>query len=343
MSIERNTWIQIFSALRSASAASRGETYEAPDISELAWPNTTGADVVAIAAIVDPFLRAQPLRFGGHGLARRWRAVVDEMDHALVLPAREYVRNREFWGVLACMCVYLHFHEIAPPSADVVDSLIDAVGTDSALRNVGPKGDGPFKHFDGVKTFDDLYIAQFRHLRELRGVDADPKGVQPIPRSTNEDVVQLADYWSKQLGAVKVVMGHAGVVQRWKAALADVEQFARKGDPYAVYPKNAAFWPLLKSTAIHVAAADEAPSKFDLAVDSVKDSLKNLPENIKGGAVKAADALASAAGDIAGGIGKIASEAGKGLFSSFGTPLLVGAGLVGLFLITRNRAETKES
>ena len=52
--------------------------------------------------------------------------------------------------------------------------------------------------------------------------------------------------------------------------------------------------------------------------------------------------------DLAGGaaqaIGKVANEAGKGLFSGFGTPLLIGAGLVGLFLISRSgRDKSAES
>ena len=40
---------------------------------------------------------------------------------------------------------------------------------------------------------------------------------------------------------------------------------------------------------------------------------------------------------------KKANEAGKGLFSGFGTPLLIGAGLIGLFLIARSRDESPES
>jgi hypothetical protein len=115
--------------------------------------------------------------------------------------------------------------------------------------------------------------------------------------------------------------------------MADVDAVARKGDPNALYPKNNAFWRALQQTAIHVAVADEAPSKTDMAIEAVKDSIKNLPENIKAGA----NAVSNAVADVAHGAGKIANEAGKGLFAGFGTPLLVGAGLVGLFLISRNR------
>ena len=36
---------------------------------------------------------------------------------------------------------------------------------------------------------------------------------------------------------------------------------------------------------------------------------------------------------------EFANEAGRGLFSGFGGPLLVGAGLLGLFLISRSRSK----
>lgn len=132
-------------------------------------------------------------------------------------------------------------------------------------------------------------------------------------------------------------MGHAGVEARWKATLANVDALARPGDPNAVYPNNNGFWRDLQHTAIHVAVADEAPSKSDMMIDAVKESIGNLPQNIKAGA----EALASGAADVAGAVGKVAGAAGKGIFSGFGAPLLVGAGLVGLFLISRNRSHTE--
>jgi hypothetical protein len=72
-------------------------------------------------------------------------------------------------------------------------------------------------------------------------------------------------------------------------------------------------------------------------VDAVKESIVNLPQNIKAGAA----AIASGAADVAGAVGKVAGEAGKGLFSGFGAPLLIGAGLVGLLLISRNQSNAE--
>jgi hypothetical protein len=80
-----------------------------------------------------------------------------------------------------------------------------------------------------------------------------------------------------------------------------------------------------------------------MAKDAIKESVKNLPDNIATGAKKVAGAIGEATADIAHGVGKVANEAGKGLFSGFGTPLLIGAGLLGVFLISRNRASAEKS
>jgi hypothetical protein len=346
MSIEITTWLRAYFALQARAMESRGFIEINTDADDVVrWPRTIGSDVIAIAAVLDPYVREQPLRFGGHGIARRWRAVVDDLEQfALAAFRDEYVENRSFWNALVPLCVYLHSEGAPMPPPEVWDALLAQLGDESELRNIGPKDHGPFKRFDNIKTFDDLYIAHYKHLIETRGSDelAPEPGMggtsRKIPRTTNGDVIALADYWSKQLAGVKEVMGHAGVVEKWKAALVDVD-LARKGDPNALYPKNNAFWRTLKNTAIHVAVADEAPSKTDMVLDSIKESVKNLPENLATGAKKAASAVASAAGDVAQGVGKIANEAGKGLFSGFGTPLLIGGGLLGLFLISRSRSK----
>lgn len=73
--------------------------------------------------------------------------------------------------------------------------------------------------------------------------------------------------------------------------------------------------------------------------DSVKDSVKRLPETISDVASKGADVLA----DTAQAAGKVVNAAGKGLFSGAGTPVMIGAGLLGAYLLFRRRNERKES
>jgi hypothetical protein len=340
MSTQITSWLRAFHVLRTSAMEARGYV-EVGDDPSARWPRTIGADVIAIAAVFDPIVRTTPLRFGGSGLARRWRACIDDLEQlALIAPDGEYVENRAFWYVLSAMCVYLHAQAARTPDAYVLDALLSQISERLEYRN-GPSGDGPFKKFDAA-TYFDLYLAQQKYLAEQRGSDLlDPEdgvtgGKQLVPRTTNSDIVQLAAYWSKELDDAKDVSGTAGVEKRWAAVLVDVFTIARTGDPSAVYPKNHAFWRGLSRTASHVNAADSVPSKSEMMIDSLKDSIKDLPKNIVGGVKAVASGVTSAAGEVAHTIGNVAHEAGKGLFTGFGTPLLIGAGLVGLYLVTRN-------
>ncbi len=309
------------------------------------WPRTTGADVIAIAAFVDRQLRQQRW-FGDSGIARRWRSCLADLElFALPSLGDSYDENRAFWACLARAFVYLSSVEAKLPPQAMWDALLARLGTLAEHRNVGPKGDGPFKHFEGVKTFDDLYMAQLQYLRGLRGEDrleAEPgmpgsRGSFPVPRTTNGDIVLLADYWAKQLASVKRVDGHERTTKHWGDAMTDVNALARTGDPTVLYPKNHYFWRVLEETAIQIAVADEAPSDWDRAVTAIEHSITHLPENLAKGAAYVADKVAGAAGDVASGAGKIVNQGVKGMFSGIGTPLLVAGGLVGAFLLLRGR------
>src|SRR5205085_12496705 len=142
-------------------------------------------------------------------LARRWISTTLDLERiALRAPHAVYRENRSFWSTLSAACVYLDAESTTLPGPQIWSALLSQLSDSRLARNAGPSGDGPFKTFEGVKTFDDLYTAQFKHLRDLRGaddIDPDPGmtgGRRPIPRSTNGDVVQLADYSSRQLATV---------------------------------------------------------------------------------------------------------------------------------------------
>ena len=332
MTAHIHSWTDGYLAVRARAFETRG-SIELDTGSR--WPRTTGEDVVAIAALFDHAVRA----YTSPGVVNRWLVTMRDLETvALAAPHDTYAENRSFWLTVEMVTVFLDDLTIEPPPQPLWDALIAHLA-EHGHRNVGPSSDGPFKHFDNVKTFDDLYLEQFKYLRDLRGFDKlKPDagmvgGERNIPRSTNADVVALTDYWSKQLDAAKSVMGHDDTVKRWTAVRADIDQIARKGDPNAAYSKNNAFWRELSNTAVYVAVADESPSSWDVAKESIKESITHLPETLEHAASKGADLIASAAHAV----GKVANEAGKGLFAGFGTPLLIGAGLLGLFLITRDR------
>lgn len=346
-----NNWTEAFVVLRQRAEAMRGFFELEPGTSDSTrWPRTTGADVLAIVALVDPHVARLRSSHGAHGMYGRWRACVDDVGrHALGALGETYVENRRFWNCLAAVFVYLASVDAPSPDPNMWEVLVAELGHVLALRNIGPKGDGPFKHFPGVKTFHELYLEQYKYLRDLRGVVAmDPEpgmggGNRNVPKMTNADVVQLADYWSKQLADVKRVMGRDDVEKQWNAARVDVDRVARTGDPNALYPKSNGFFRALIEITTHVSVADESPTTWDMAIDSLKDSVKRLPDNVKAGAKRIASGAGELAGDIAQGVGKVANQAGQGLFSGFGTPLLIGGGLIGLYLVSRARKRDEEA
>ena len=298
------------------------------------WPRTTGNDVIAIAAIVDPVVRS----YGTPGILRRWRATCADIACDALRAAHDtYSRNHDFWTTFEAVAVFLDDVAAPSPAAALWRALLAELST---RRNVGPSADGPIAHFDNIKTFDELYQAQLKFLQGKRGADTlDPPagfsgGVRLIPRTTNADVLQLATYWTNQLGAVRHTLGHDSVLAKWRAALADVDALAKPGRPAAVYPKNNELWREMWHVAVQVAVSDEAPTRWDMVVDSVKDSVVHLPATISEVAGKGAELVEGAAHAV----GEVASEVGRGLFSGVGAPVLIGAGLIGLYMVSRGRA-----
>lgn len=335
-----NDWNDVYLSLKRRAEAMRGVVQlhtGTPD--QVRWPRTTGADVVAIAAVIDQHIRRMSAQYGRHNVDLRWRACLQDISElALRAPGALYPRNREFWDCLVVAVVNLASLDAELPDPSTLEALLDNLGHVLALRNIGPDGGGPF-NLTNAKTFHELYLQQYQHLRAVHGVDAlepgpgEYGGNRNIPRTTNSEVVMLADYWSPQLAGVKEVMGRKSVEKQWAAAVADVNKLARSGDPNAVYAKNNSFWRALLEVGVHVSVADEAPSAWDMAKDSITDSVKQLPDRIGAGAEK----LGEMTGGIAQGAGKLANDAARGLFAGLGTPLLIGSGLLGLFLVSRNR------
>lgn len=332
MSAHIHNWTDGYLALRARAFETRGSI---ETDTGARWPRSTGEDVIAIAAIFDHAVRLH----GTLGIVRRWRETLAGLEHeALGALHATYRDSRAFWSSLEMAAVFLDDLAIEAPAPSFWDALIEQLGNEP-VRNAGPSGDGPFDHFDGIKTYDDLYLAEYKLLRDKRGADnlAAPTGMigaqKPIPRATNADVIALATYWSKQLDAAKHVMGRDSIAVAWKAAIADVDKLARNAKQDDVYAKNNEFWRTLGELAIYVAAADESQSAWNIAAGSLNDSLKHLPENLARVAESGADLVASAAHAV----GKVANEAGKGLFAGFGTPLLVGGGLLGLLFLSRRR------
>jgi len=126
MPIPITSWLRAFFALEECAGDTHG-VVQIPngDDDPIRWPRTCARDVVAIAAVLDSHLRSQPLRFGGRGLGRRWRACVDALPPVAL--ATEHADNRTFWRTLPAMCVYLHAQAAPLPPAHAWRALLGSV------------------------------------------------------------------------------------------------------------------------------------------------------------------------------------------------------------------------
>jgi len=251
------------------------------------WPRTCGADVVAIAAVVDPVLRAAPLDAGGYGVERRWHHCTTELtDAALRDPDREFRHNRSFWSTLASIAAYLASVD-APVPGPMWQALFSEVASrEPAHRNTAVVDE---RLHLAAFAYDELWQAQRTALAKLRGADArDPgpntRGLRmTVPRTTKADILQLATYWTDALAHVEHkrremgphgpqvlhYIGLDGDIQRWRAVLADVDTYATSGDPSGLYPKNEAFWRASAHISITVAVIDDAPPPFEMLLDTI--------------------------------------------------------------------------
>ncbi|HEY3805971.1 MAG TPA: hypothetical protein VGL61_25355 [Kofleriaceae bacterium] len=118
-----HNWTDGFIAVRKRAISTRGaiELDDGPK-----WPRTTGDDVVLIAALFDPSVRASATA----GLVRRWRSTLDAIERsALAAPSDTYGDNRAFWNTLEMAAVTLDDQAAPVPDSEVWHRLTDELGT----------------------------------------------------------------------------------------------------------------------------------------------------------------------------------------------------------------------
>jgi hypothetical protein len=194
------------------------------------------------------------------------------------------------------------------------------------------RGDGTLQIKDIADPLD-LWEATRRFFKEKRAVlTSTTRHGWTYPETANGDVRQLADVWTRVhqrlwRGDLARAKQHR---DEWNEARSKVEIATAGADPSAPYVHNELFWlRWTKRQAIYLSAVRDMPSKWDMIVDSVKDAVTRLPENIGAGA----DAVADASASVAEKAGRVATAPVRGLFhglfGKLGTPLLVGAAVVG--------------
>jgi hypothetical protein len=340
------SWTDGYAALRRRAGEMRGwielET-EAPD---RRWPRTTGLDVIVIASFIDQaFQRTDQVTFAGTAL--RWQSCKDDLElDALPAINDTYRGNRDFWTCLAMMCSHLSWVGCPLPPQAAWSVLLAHLSP----RNASATQDRPPVWFAAAaaESLDKLFMAQLKYLEKLHGSDRlDPEpdmrgGPMPVPRSTNGEVIQLAEFWSKALNEPKLkdVNQYETLVAQWNAVQHDIETYARKADPNAVYLKNHAFWRTAMKLSILTASAIKwGMSDRERWMASVAERAQAVATQAKVVAHAIAEGVRETAAEAAQGAGKVVNSAARGLLGGIGTPLLIGGGIVAGFFLLRSRRE----
>ncbi|MBE7453839.1 MAG: hypothetical protein HS111_34715 [Kofleriaceae bacterium] len=194
------------------------------------------------------------------------------------------------------------------------------------------KDDGKL-HIKDIADPLDLWEATRRFFKEKRKVlTSTTRHGWTYPETTNGDVRQLAEVWTrvhKQLWRSDLARAKQHR-DEWNEARSQIEIATAGADPAAIFGGNETFWlRWTKRQAIYLSAVRDMPSKWEMVVDSVKDSIKRLPENLASGAEAVADAGAAVgmkAGEV---VTAPVRGVFNGLFGKLGTPLLIAGAVVG--------------
>ncbi len=190
----------------------------------------------------------------------------------------------------------------------------------------------------------DLWEATRRFFKEKRKtLTSATRAGWTYPETTNADVRQLAEVWTRVHARIwRSELARAKQHKdEWNEARSTIEIATAGADPAATFADNERFWlRWTKRQAIYLSAVRDMPSKWGMVVDSVKGSVLRLPETLSAGAGATVDVSADAlhtAGNLASGAlqaaGNLATAPVRGLFGKLGTPLLIGAAVVGGVLI----------
>ncbi|HEU4729260.1 MAG TPA: hypothetical protein VFT22_15270 [Kofleriaceae bacterium] len=280
------TWQAMFLRQLEFFRVLRGETL-GDNLFMPSVPRTSNADVLALATYWADQLAA--ISDGG-GIYRRvrascWREVLHQVMHRARrgMPHDTFAHNAAVWTAL--LLIQHEASDAAPmPWAFHVAAPGEPTARD-ARRNAGPVDTGATLEFPAAQTWDEAAQMQRDAFAKLRGMDrVTGRLIGRVPRTTIADVRQLAAYWSSALSKVGehnfADVSYRHVIERWKAAVADVDRIPAETDPQAVYGYNIDFWEALMSIAIQVAVTAEAPTRWQLVKEATRQAVAELPKKL---------------------------------------------------------------
>jgi hypothetical protein len=249
-------------------------------------PATRNTDVIALAI----YWTDQLTRIGEHAgdtyhrlVYSCWREVMEQVErygrHGH--PQAIYPLNAEFWTALLLLTTQSDACNATP-----TPWTFHGAASVQPPRNAPAVGTGPTLNFPPTRTWDEAAKMQRDTLAELRGEDSiTGRLIGRVPRTTVADVRQLAAYWQNGLAKVGehhwADISHRHVLERWKAAVAEVDRIPLDVDPSSVYARNVDFWEALMTIAIQIAVTAEAPTRWELAKEATRRAILDLPTTLK--------------------------------------------------------------
>jgi hypothetical protein len=345
----------LWSALVRYFKEARGVVPPQPGDPRGEWPSTTVGDVLWLVDLWTNLAGLHASRAMGQGELARWPTIV---THALTRIQGKsaddlYPENAVLWNELRGFARALD----AQRSRPIATSWVLRVGSSVIETGDGDDQARGYRNAGDDDTPWHLFLKEWRDYLAKRGKDDHDQppvfiGAPSLPKTTNGDAVTLAAEWNGRLALIRAKGGAAldSAAKEWNAKQAELLGRIKGAPPDQVYVDNRRLWSALSSLA---AAMDDAdPRVIARAMSSVFDEAENIVsdavDSIAGGAGKAVDAIGGAAsgalhgigdvlGDVAGGIGSVAGKAAGGFFSGFAGPaIVIGGGVLGLYLLTRN-------
>ena len=172
------------------------------------------------------------------------------------------------------------------------------------------------------------HVTQWAQLKRVyvtkRGSDAG-RNRKAIPRTTNADIKQLADYWhgeylQEMIGRPKALDKDRASRKRWVEAKRTIDRQLAHADPNAVYAVNEWFWQDATSRlAIYLESRKALPSKASLLIESVSETVQ---EGVDGAVNAAKDAVST-----------VVDQAGKSMWPILKIGGLVIGGIAGAAIV----------
>lgn len=249
----------------------RGVGGDAPFMPDV--PRTCNSDVLRLAE----YWTEQLGRIGrsagetcGRLVHSCWRDVlVHVVRHARRgIPDATYPRNDEFWEGLLLLTTQSDACTAHPAPWKFRGPTVHR-------RNAEAIDLGAVIEFPATSTYDEGARMQRDKLAQIHGEDrVTGRLITRVPRTTNDEVRQLAAWWRDKLAHVGehnfADISYRHVLDRWRAALADVERIAPDADPSDVYAHNTDFWEAVLTIAIQIAVTAEAPTRWQLVKAAAK-------------------------------------------------------------------------